>query len=304
MVTLPLQGPAAKDKHQQSRKARRSSGLREILSLALELGASSGASAVPVTWDGSADTRRASRAKPLQAQASPPPAASTAKATKVEEGTTAGTTASAARSGGASKSEQQPQAAVKAKGEKVAEASSSAKKAKEAPKQVHARASEAVKAKPAAKAAQQKGSSSVIREKQENDEAAGAKKGSHAKTAKSKPPSAKVSGHCFALVIVSLSNDAPQDLCMSPLHQSSDIMSGSNMACPLPRSAENTVICNCQGAYRCRSLRLRAQRNEGRRIPQHSHPRRPSRSSLLERLSLPGARPLGRLANGACIDVG
>ncbi|CAK0734199.1 hypothetical protein CVIRNUC_000397 [Coccomyxa viridis] len=60
----PKQEPAAGGAQREAKKARRSSGLREILSLALESGAAAGASAVPVTWDGSADNRRASRAKP------------------------------------------------------------------------------------------------------------------------------------------------------------------------------------------------------------------------------------------------
>ena len=204
IATLPLQDPAAKDKLKESRKARRSSGLREILSLALELGASAGASAVPVTWDGSADSRRTSRAKPSQALASPPPAASAATPAKAEEGTKAGTAAGAARSGAAGKSGQQPQTATKGKGEKAAEASSSAKKAKGAPNQATARASEAVKAKPAAKAAQQKGGTPAVRDKQKSDDAAGAKNGSHAKIVKSKLASTKVSGHVIVTVIVKI----------------------------------------------------------------------------------------------------
>ena len=54
-----VQEPAAGGAQREAKKARRSSGLREILSLALESGAAAGASAVPVTWDGSADNRRA-----------------------------------------------------------------------------------------------------------------------------------------------------------------------------------------------------------------------------------------------------
>ena len=54
-----MQEPAAGGAQREAKKARRSSGLREILGLALESGAAAGASAVPVTWDGSADNRRA-----------------------------------------------------------------------------------------------------------------------------------------------------------------------------------------------------------------------------------------------------
>ena len=176
----------------QSKKARRSSGLREILSLALELGASAGGSAVPVTWDDSADSRRASRAKPAQTLASPPPAASTAKP---EEGAKAGAAAAPAKVGSAAKKGQQPQTATKGKGEKAAEAASSAKKAAKAPKQAPAKTPEPVKPMPAvkvAKATQQKRSTPVVKEKQNGAKAASAMKGSHAKDAKTKPALVKV----------------------------------------------------------------------------------------------------------------
>ena len=189
-----MQDSAANDK--QSKKARRSSGLREILSLALELGASAGGSAVPVTWDGSADTRRASRAKPAQMLASPPPAASAAQAAKAEEAAKAGTPAGAAKVGGAGKNKQPPQTASKGNGEKAAAAANSVKKATKEPKQAPAKAPEAAKPKPAVKAvkaAQRKSSTPVVKEKQKADKAASAKKGSHAKDAKTKPAPIKVS---------------------------------------------------------------------------------------------------------------
>ena len=197
---------------------------------------------MPVTWDGSTDTRRASRAKPAEILASPLPAAVTgiAKAAKAEEGTKAGTTAKATRSGVADRIGQPVQAAANGKGEKAAEASSGAKKAVKMPRQASARDSEAAKAKPAAKAskaAQQTGSTPVAKAKQETANAASVKKGGKAKDAKTKLAPAKVRG---AALLNHLCG-SPESERQSPPHPESDMGSIFDVVCFLLRTAENAV---------------------------------------------------------------
>ena len=258
-----MQDPAAIKNLEKSKKARRSSGLREILSLALELGASSGASAVPVTWDGSTDTRRASRAKPAEILTSPPPVAVTgkSKAAKAEEGAKAGTTAKATRSGVADRIGQPVQTAANGKGEKAAEALSSGKKAAKTPSRASARESEAAKAKPAAtasKAVQQKGTTPVAKVKQETANAANVKKGGKAKEAKTKLAPAKVRGAALLNYLFG----SPESEHESPPHPESDMGSIFDMVYFLLRTAENAIqssIIMLMAAGGCRSQQCEAE---------------------------------------------
>lgn len=178
-----------------ARKARRSSGLREILSLAMESGSAGGGSAVPITWDGAHDSRRASRACVLSppAAAKPPLPAPAGRGAKAQKGSAPQQPADKGTPGealGSGKAGVKGAAKAEPRGGKAATA-------KEGPKS----ATEAKPAKGAAvsKAAQQKGCAPAAKGKEAPSKAAGKNGCASAVDAKAKPAASRVSPMLYPL---------------------------------------------------------------------------------------------------------